>query len=352
MLVRKGGGASGPDTNTGNLVATGTAQITGDSGFGTAPVSAAKITLNQGNVTNKQALTLTNLGAGSSGIRMEPASGGSFQLGPVMGNDFQIAAINRTVSMQVNNSAYDGAAAQSFLMQHTSRAAATLLVLKAQDVGQTGDILQLQKSTGGVLAKVSATGKLTLIAGEITSETVNGSTAKGFTFNTPAYTTTAKIASFANNSVEKAYIQQDGNIYAAGYYVAGTAQFGTTTNDSVRLLVGGVSRFFVSDTQVRLPSDGVIFSSTTDTNGPFDAGIKRKAAKITEINDGTAGSYAGTAFCTGSQTIAQLPAAATAGAGARAFVTDANSTTFLSVVASGGANKVPVVSDGTNWLIG
>lgn len=53
-----------------------------------------------------------------------------------------------------------------------------------------------------------------------------------------------------------------------------------------------------------------------------------------------------------STTVASLPAAATAGAGARAFVTDANATTFLSTVAGGGANKVPVVSDGTNWLIG
>lgn len=51
-------------------------------------------------------------------------------------------------------------------------------------------------------------------------------------------------------------------------------------------------------------------------------------------------------------TVAALPAAATAGAGARAFVTDATATTFLSTVTGGGANKVPVVSDGTNWLIG
>lgn len=51
-------------------------------------------------------------------------------------------------------------------------------------------------------------------------------------------------------------------------------------------------------------------------------------------------------------TVAGLPAAATAGAGARAFVTDANATTFASIVAGGGANGVPVYSDGTNWRIG
>lgn|SRR5262245_30816902 len=50
--------------------------------------------------------------------------------------------------------------------------------------------------------------------------------------------------------------------------------------------------------------------------------------------------------------VSSLPVASTAGAGARAFVTDATATTFLSVVAGGGTTAVPVVSDGTNWLIG
>lgn len=50
--------------------------------------------------------------------------------------------------------------------------------------------------------------------------------------------------------------------------------------------------------------------------------------------------------------VAALPAAATAGAGARAFVNDANATTFNSVVAAGGANFVPVFCDGTDWKIG
>lgn len=51
-------------------------------------------------------------------------------------------------------------------------------------------------------------------------------------------------------------------------------------------------------------------------------------------------------------TVATLPAAATVGPGTRAFVSDANATTFASTVAGGGANTVPVYSDGTNWKIG
>lgn len=38
--------------------------------------------------------------------------------------------------------------------------------------------------------------------------------------------------------------------------------------------------------------------------------------------------------------------------GARGFLTDANSTTFGSIVAGGGANFVPMYADGTNWRIG
>ena len=51
-------------------------------------------------------------------------------------------------------------------------------------------------------------------------------------------------------------------------------------------------------------------------------------------------------------TVATLPSASTAGAGSRHFVTDSNATTFAAVVAGGGANGVPVYSDGTNWRIG
>ena len=51
-------------------------------------------------------------------------------------------------------------------------------------------------------------------------------------------------------------------------------------------------------------------------------------------------------------TVATLPSAVTLGAGTRAFVSDANATTFASIVAGGGSDQVPVYSDGTNWRIG
>lgn len=50
--------------------------------------------------------------------------------------------------------------------------------------------------------------------------------------------------------------------------------------------------------------------------------------------------------------VAALPSASVAGTGARAFVTDASATTYNSVVAGGGANRLPVFSDGSAWRIG
>jgi NAD(P)H-hydrate repair Nnr-like enzyme with NAD(P)H-hydrate epimerase domain len=53
-----------------------------------------------------------------------------------------------------------------------------------------------------------------------------------------------------------------------------------------------------------------------------------------------------------SQVVADLPTGADVGFGARTFVTDANATTFRSIVAGSGVNLVPVYWDGTDWRIG
>ena len=50
--------------------------------------------------------------------------------------------------------------------------------------------------------------------------------------------------------------------------------------------------------------------------------------------------------------VASLPAAATVGAGARAFVNDASAPVFGSAVVGGGAVSVPVYSTGSAWHVG
>jgi hypothetical protein len=51
-----------------------------------------------------------------------------------------------------------------------------------------------------------------------------------------------------------------------------------------------------------------------------------------------------------SHTFATLPAAPVIGQ--RDFITNSNTAVFLAAAAGGGANKVPVVYDGTNWVVG
>jgi hypothetical protein len=72
-------------------------------------------------------------------------------------------------------------------------------------------------------------------------------------------------------------------------------------------------------------------------------------------------SFLSTAFTTfrassyiasGAVTVANLPSAATAGAGARAFVTDSSTAIFNATITGGGANRVGAISDGSIWKVG
>lgn len=94
---------------------------------------------------------------------------------------------------------------------------------------------------------------------------------------------------------------------------------------------------------------GYAFSSTASSSGAADAGIFRTSAGVVKATDGTASGNG--AFKTGEFVVSALPAAGTAGGGTIAYVTDATSTTSGTTVAGGGANKVMVYSDGTNWII-
>lgn len=98
-----------------------------------------------------------------------------------------------------------------------------------------------------------------------------------------------------------------------------------------------------------------IYGTYTDASNYRRIAIAMTTAGVGTIAPEGAGTGASgniLALVTGATTVAGLPAASSALTGARLFVTDANATTFLSTVAGGGANKVPVVCDGTNWLIG
>lgn len=77
------------------------------------------------------------------------------------------------------------------------------------------------------------------------------------------------------------------------------------------------------------------------------------ASAITATNEVTLGNSSVTVWrFPGSTVVASLPSAATVGAGARAFVTNALAPAFGSTVVGGGAVFTPLYSDGTNWKVG
>jgi hypothetical protein len=76
------------------------------------------------------------------------------------------------------------------------------------------------------------------------------------------------------------------------------------------------------------------------------------AAQVSGIFPAVCGITAPIGVSTVPVLVSALPSAVTAGSGARMFVTDATVTTFASTVVGGGTNKIPVISDGTNWIIG
>jgi len=187
--------------------------------------------------------------------------------------------------------------------------------------------------------------------------------ASGVQFGTD---TASKINLYRFNSTT---LKCDGWLYGASGVGGTVAQFNTleplsASYDLTVKVYGGTARNIVFQNVGTTPTESARFN----TSGHFligtttDNGLLTIAGKIMPEADNTrdvgsssfrfANGYFGGTVRTGSYTVATLPSASTAGAGARAFVTDATATTFATAVAGGGSNKVPVVSDGTNWIIG
>lgn len=130
---------------------------------------------------------------------------------------------------------------------------------------------------------------------------------------------------------------------------------------STSIVTDGVSRsgdivWSLVNSGLRLASTAsVTWNSNTSIFDAIDTGLARNAAGVVEINNGTAGTFGDLKTRqtqTSAVTVATLQTCNAGNKGARSFVTDANATTFLSTVAAGGANNVPVVCNGTNWVIG
>jgi hypothetical protein len=94
------------------------------------------------------------------------------------------------------------------------------------------------------------------------------------------------------------------------------------------------------------------FTSGSNINTGIDVSLSRDSAGVVKVTDGSTGTGYLKLIPT---TVGALTAAATVGAGTKAFVTDSASTLSShhgQAVVGGGTNFVPVFSDGTNWIVG
>ena len=145
---------------------------------------------------------------------------------------------------------------------------------------------------------------------------------------------------------------------------AGTITERMSLNQTGTLRVGATSGSTSTDNKVQVgnyaswnaDATAAIYTEADDNKGLEIIGTSAQTANLFRVyldagadlfNIQASGAFLGRVF-----TVAGLPSAATAGAGARAFVSDASSPTILTTVAGGGAVKVPVYSDGANWLVG
>jgi len=124
-----------------------------------------------------------------------------------------------------------------------------------------------------------------------------------------------------------------GGLYVRGYY------------NNTYIVAAGITSFWNQNAQLNtsFPASTLLFFANGNGNvsnvATFDGSAGIFNAPIVQT---TVYSVIGTA----------LPSAATMGAGARAFVSDATVNTFATAYTGGGTNKVPVYSDGTVWRIG
>lgn len=143
--------------------------------------------------------------------------------------------------------------------------------------------------------------------------------------------------------------------YATSAGTAGTATIATVATNAVT----ADSAAQVTDAgQPNITSVGTLISLTV--TGNIDAG-NANLGNLTTSNyftgvlttsDQPNITSVGTTFKTIPTIFDDLPTASTAGAGTRAFITDANTTIFGSQVDGSGSNNMPVFSNGTDWLVG
>jgi hypothetical protein len=178
--------------------------------------------------------------------------------------------------------------------------------------------------------------------------------------NSLVMSTTGNINTTANVSVGSR-VSATGNVTGGNIVTAGNVTATGNVTGSYLLgngsFISGVTFYSNSSVAAYLPvytgdlqvgnitnSLGNAVGNVGNTTGFFNSMFANTYVGVSVVTTGT--------IKTGVYTSGTIVSAVTAGEGARAFVTDAVSTTFGNIYTGGSTNKVPVYSDGAAWYIG
>jgi len=196
-------------------------------------------------------------------------------------------------------------------------------------------------ATGGTLTLATgANNNIILSPGGTGLTTTAGKVTITNATNSGSVSTGALIISGGIGSAGVSYFQ---NIQNLGGFTLGSG--GTTavlycpSAGNIQLTTGGFNDF------------GRLMFGLTTSAAPA---LKRSSAELQcRLGDDSGDAvFKASYYKSASFTVATLPAAATAAAGAKAYVTDALTPTFGSAVTGGGAVGVPVYSTGSAWNVG
>ncbi|MDB5975149.1 MAG: hypothetical protein JWR07_1909 [Nevskia sp.] len=249
----------------------------------------------------------------------------------------------------------------------TVGATVTQLVTRVTAAGAGGSTTQVQFNAAGAfgadagLTFDTGTQKTLTVGGNVATSKSTTTTYFGAAYyngtNMTALTDSPSMIRFSTQTLDL-YAGPGGTTAGATYALSASPQI--SLSNGIGVVVNGF--LSIQTAGVGIGSSAVFkYSSTTNGYGAADLGTSRNAAGILEVNNGAAGTFrdlklrnllvqAGVVTLA-NFTAATLPSASTSGNGSLAAVTDATAVTARTIVAGGGANKVTVQSDGTNWLI-
>ena len=210
----------------------------------------------------------------------------------------------------------------------------TNLTLTGANFTQTGGTLTLASFAGAVGLNVNAA------YGAGAAISVALGTGTGFdqaVFNATG-NSNGKMNSWITNSGAGSVDQRNicGTVGTQWFVTPTLAKIGTYSAHAFSLQANGLTSLTIGTT------GGVTIPAPTSGT----------TMQVTALAGQNAASFLAGPVKLASFTVAALPAAATVGANARAFVTDGLAPTFMATVAGGGAVLTPVYSDGANWKVG